>query len=77
MAAEKSSVVTEHEMRGHVEMPDSPPPDQTDKGTRKALHCWIDGGVSDRLRRYSDVNGVKIQHIAERALDAYLTERGA
>ncbi|SCL12779.1 hypothetical protein GA0070616_0029 [Micromonospora nigra] len=56
-------------------MPDSPP---TSGGTdRKALHCWIDATVSDRLRQYAAQHGVKIQHVTERALDAYLTERGA
>jgi len=66
-------VITERE----AAMPDSPSTTPSGPAGRKALHCWIDAGVSDRLRTYSTDNGVKIQHVAEKAIDAYLRERGA
>lgn len=43
---------------------------------RVPLHCELGREVSVRLRTYSEVEGVKLRHVVERAVDAYLTDRG-
>lgn len=43
---------------------------------RVPLHCELGREVSIRLRAYSEVEGVKLRHVVERAVDAYLTDRG-
>ncbi|MFD3407001.1 hypothetical protein ACFWUU_40335 [Kribbella sp. NPDC058693] len=57
-------------------MTDETPGELQEPAKRRALNCWVSGEVKDRLDRYVAKSGRKLWHVADEALDEYLTARG-